>query len=71
MQTPFHGSLSVKDSARYNLIFPLYSTSLFKFDNPFPQGIYKEERITRIGMDEFGRPGRPLNQFWGICWLAF
>jgi hypothetical protein len=28
-------------SPKDNLIFTLYSTSLFKFDNPFPQGLYK------------------------------
>ena len=36
-------------SLQDNLTFPLYSISLFKFDNPFPEGLYKRLENNKKG----------------------
>jgi hypothetical protein len=50
-----------------SLIFPLYSTSPFKFDNPSPQGIYKGLANNK---NPYGGIRKARSSYTSVGWLS-
>lgn len=70
-RTEFHLCFETGPKFEDNLIFSLYSTSLFKFDNPSPQGLYKKlaNNKNRYGRIWKARRNPSISSWVLVGWL--